>query len=294
MDRIEKLVGNLAKPPRLSVERAKLYTDSMRNTEGEPMILRQAKALKNILENIPIQILDGELIVGTMLPNPPGAILFPEGVGLRLINELDTLPTRETNRLVVDEEDARILKEEIAPYWQKRTIEAFAYPLMPDIMSVLYTGSVFVLTELAGISHVAINYPYLMRRGFRWFLEESERRIKEFEENGVYEGEKYVFYHAARIVSEALINYGLRYAELAERIAEETENETRKDELLKIAEICRKVPAEKPDSFWEAVQFLWLVQSALHQENYEQAISMGRIDQYLLPILLQRPEGWQN
>ncbi|HHI01120.1 MAG TPA: hypothetical protein ENL40_06625 [Thermococcus litoralis] len=61
MDRIEKLVGNLAKPPRLSVERAKLYTDSMRNTEGEPMILRQAKALKNILENIPIQILDGEL-----------------------------------------------------------------------------------------------------------------------------------------------------------------------------------------------------------------------------------------
>ena len=283
MNRVEKLVGNLTKPPRLSIERAKLYTDSMKHTEGEPMILRQAKALKYILENIPVQILDSELIVGTMLPNPPGAILFPEGVGLRLINELDTLPKRETNRLVFDEEDARILKEEIAPYWQNRTIGTFAYPLMPDIMSVLYTGSVFILTELAGISHVAINYPFLMRRGFRWFLMESEKRIKELEENGVHDGEKYGFYLAARIVSEAMINYALRYAELAEKLAEETENETRKNELLNIADICRKVPAEKPESFWEAVQFVWFVQSALHQENYEQAISMGRIDQYLYP-----------
>ncbi len=280
MDRIETLIGNVSKPPRLSIGRARLYTESMKRTEGEPMILRQAKALKHVLENIPIQILDGELVVGTMLPNPPGAILFPEGVGLRLINELDLLPKRETNRLIVDEEDAAILKEEIAPYWQGRTIEAFAYPLMPDVMGVLYTGSVFVLTELAGISHVAVNYPYIMRRGFRWFLEESRKRMEELDESDV---EKYSFYLAASIVSEAIINYGVRYSELAEKLAEKEENEIRRQELLRIAEICRKVPAEKPKSFWEAVQFVWLVQSALHQENYEQAISMGRIDQYLFP-----------
>ncbi|WP_202319769.1 formate C-acetyltransferase/glycerol dehydratase family glycyl radical enzyme [Archaeoglobus neptunius] len=283
MDRIERLVRNVNKPARLSIHRAKLYTDSIKRTEGEPAIIRQAKALKNILENIPIQILDGELIVGTMLPDPPGAILFPEGVGLRIINELDSLPTRDTNRLLVDEEEARILREEIAPYWYGKTIEAFAYPLMPDVMNVLYTGSVFVLTEMAGISHVAVNYPYLMRRGFRLFLEESKKRLKELEEKGVYEGEKYAFYQAAGIVSEAVINYGLRYAELAEKLAEE-EKDDRREELLRIAEICRKVPAEKPESFWEAVQFLWIVQSALHQENYEQAISMGRIDQYLFPF----------
>jgi len=120
MQRVEKLIQNVRKPARLSVERCKLYTDSMKQTEGEPMIIRQAKALKHVLENIPIQILDSELIVGTMLPNPPGAIVFPEGVGLRIINELDSLPSRETNRLMVEEEDARILREEIAPYWQRR------------------------------------------------------------------------------------------------------------------------------------------------------------------------------
>ncbi len=278
MDRIETLIGNVSKPPRLSIERGRLYTESMKRTEGEPMILRQAKALKHVLENIPIQILDGELVVGTMLPNPPGAILFPEGVGLRLINELDLLPKRETNRLIIDEEDAAILKEEIAPYWQGRTIEAFAYPLMPDVMGVLYTGSVFVLTELAGISHVAVNYPYIMRRGFRWFLEESRKRVDDEEDV-----ERRTFYLAASIVSEAIINYGRRYSELAEKLAEEEEDESRRQELLRIAEICKRIPAEKPETFWEAVQFVWLVQSALHQENYEQAISMGRIDQYLFP-----------
>jgi len=179
MERIEKLIKNVSRPARLSIERCKLYTESMKQTEGEPMIIRQAKALKYILENIPIQILDSELIVGTMLPNPPGAIVFPEGEGLRIVNELDSLPNRETNRLIVDEEDARVLREEIAPYWQRKTIEAFSFPLMQNIMQVLYTGSVFVLTEVAGISHVAINYPYLLRRGFRCFW----RRVKEGFEN---------------------------------------------------------------------------------------------------------------
>jgi formate C-acetyltransferase len=283
MNRIEKLVSNVKKEARLSIERAKLYTDSMKQTEGEATIIRQAKALKNVLENIPIQILPYELVVGTMLPDPPGAILFPEGVGLRLINELENLSTRETNRLYVRDEDVEILREEIQPYWLGRNIEAFAAQLMPEIMEVLYSGSVFVLSELAGISHVAVNYPYILKKGFRWFLNESRRRAEEIMEAGAFDAKRLAFYRAAEIVSEAVINYAHRYAELAEKLAEEEENEGRKEELLKIAEICRKVPAEKPENFYEAVQFIWLVQSALHQENYEQAISFGRIDQYLFP-----------
>jgi len=94
MDRLSLLVSNIQKPARLSIERAVLYTESMKESEGEPMPIRQAKALKHVLENIPIQILPGEIVVGTMLPDPPGAILFPEGVGLRIINDLESLPKR--------------------------------------------------------------------------------------------------------------------------------------------------------------------------------------------------------
>jgi|Deesub1362A_J573_1020465.scaffolds.fasta_scaffold00065_122 formate C-acetyltransferase len=291
MERVERLISNVRRPARLSIERAKLYTESMKQTEGEPMIIRQAKALKHILENIPIQILDGELIVGTMLPNPPGAILFPEGVGLRLINDLDILPSRETNRLNVSEGDAEVFLKDIAPYWQNRTIEAFAAPLMQGIMEILYSGSLFVLTEMAGISHVAINYPYIMKKGFRWFVEESRRRIEEIESKGVWDAEKFAFYKASEIVSQAITEYGVRYAKLAMKMAEGEEDEQRREELMKIAEICRKVPGNPPENFWEAVQFLWLVQSALHQENYEQAISMGRIDQYLFPFYIKGIKG---
>jgi len=287
MERVTRLISNVRKQPRLSVERCVLYTESMRATEGEPAPIRQAKALKHILENIPIQILPEEVIVGTMLPDPPGAILFPEGVGLRIINDIESLTTRETNRLVVREEDARILREEVVPYWQSRNIEAFVSQLMPDIIEILYSGSVFVLTEFAGISHVAVNYPYLLERGFRWFVEESRKRAVELEDEGDWDASKLVFYKAAQIVGEAMISYANRYAELAEKLAGEVEDDTRREELLKIAETCRKVPANKPESFHEAVQFVWFVQSALHQENYEQGISMGRIDQYLLPYYLK-------
>lgn len=287
MDRISTLISNVQKPARLSIERAVLYTESMKETEGEPMPIRQAKALKHVLKNIPIQILPGELIVGTMLPNPPGAILFPEGVGLRIINDLDGLSERETNRLAVSEEDARILREEIAPYWESRNIEAFASKLMPEIMEMLHSGSVFVLTEFAGISHVAVNYPHLLERGFRWFIEESERRIAEIEESGSWNVEKLVFYEASRIVAEGIIGHARRYAELARKMADREDDELRREELLRIAEICERIPAESPRSFHEAVQFVWFVQCALHQENYEQGISMGRIDQYLLPYYLK-------
>ncbi|MBE8540247.1 formate C-acetyltransferase/glycerol dehydratase family glycyl radical enzyme [Geoglobus acetivorans] len=287
MDRISVLVSNVQKPARLSIERAVLYTESMKESEGEPMPVRQAKALRHVLENIPIQILPGEIVVGTMLPDPPGAILFPEGVGLRIINDLESLPERESNRLMVSEEDARVLVEEIAPYWESRNIEAFASRLMPDIMEVMLSGSLFVLTELAGISHVAVNYPYLLRRGFRWFVEESERRIAEIRESGCEDARKLVFYEAAKIAAEGIIRFAERYAELARKMAEDEDDESRREELLKVAEICEKVPAKPPESFHEAVQFVWFVQCALHQENYEQGISMGRIDQYLLPYYLR-------
>ena len=285
-DRIRKLAERMrTKPPRVSVERAKLYTEAMRLSEGKPQIIRQALAIKHVLENMPLEIFPGELIVGAMVPDPPGAIFYPEGIGLRILGELDTISRREKNPLQVGEEDAKFIKE-VAPYWLERNIEAYSSHLMPkEITDQLYTGSVYVLTELAGISHFAVNHPHLLSKGFRAIAEESRSRRARLEEEGPSDPgsmEKIPFYRASEIVSEGMISLGKRYSREAREMAERGEGD--EGELSSIAEICDRVPGDPPRSLWEALQFVWFVQLALHQENYEQGISMGPMDQYLDPF----------
>jgi formate C-acetyltransferase len=284
----------LKKKPMICVERAKYWTEVMKETEGEPMIIRNAKALERVLMNISVNIYPGELIVGTMVSDPPGAIVYPEGIGLRpvALSELETIESRPTNPFRISEDAIKVLKEEVFPYWwDKRTIDAYAKEIMPKkVYDLQYRGAYFILTEIAGISHVAVNYPKLLSLGFEKYQELAKEKIAEYE--GLKSArpediDKATFYKAAEIVSRAIISFAERYAEKAKELADIEKDPRRREELTEIAEICKRIPAKAPRSFHEALQFIWLTQVALHQENYEQGISMGRIDQYLLPYYLE-------
>ena len=280
----------LESKPTVSVCRPKYYTESMKQTEGEPMILRQAKALTHVLQYIPVKIFPGELVVGAIVEKIPGATVYPEGVGLRVIPELEDLRTRHPRCFNIPNEEIRILKEEIDPYWINRSMPAYAEYITPEkILDRLYAGaaSSFILTEIAGIGHVSINYPKLLSLGFEKIGEMAEEKIKKYEEVETSDPEaidKTVFYRSARVVSEGITKFAERYAEKAKEMAEEKKDPERRKELEEIAEICRWVPAKPPRTFHEAVQFIWFTQLALSLETYDgQAVSMGRIDQYLYP-----------
>jgi formate C-acetyltransferase len=284
----------LKKKPMICVERAKYWTEAMKETEGEPMIIRNAKALERVLMNISVNIYPGELIVGTMVSDPPGAIVYPEGIGLRpvALSELETIESRPTNPFRISEDAIKVLKEEVFPYWwDKRTIDAYAKEIMPKkVYDLQYRGAYFILTEIAGISHVAVNYPKLLSLGFEKYQELAKEKIAEYENLKSARPEdidKATFYKAAEMVSRAIISFAKRYSEKAKELADVEKDPRRREELIEIAEICGRVPAKPPRSFHEALQFIWLTQVALHQENYEQGISMGRIDQYLLPYYLE-------
>lgn len=280
--------------PTVSIQRAKFYTESMKQTESEPMIIRHAKALAHVLENIPVRIIPNELIVGAIVEKTPGSMVYPEGVGLRIVPELADLRTREPNPLIVTEDVIRILEDEIEPYWVEKSIQAYAEQITPQrIMDRLYEGaaSSFILTEIAGIGHVSINYPKLLSMGFKKFADLADRRIFEFEERLASDPEainKILFYRAAQISADSIVKFAQRYADRAAEMATEEEDITRKAELEAIVEICTWVPANPPRTFREAVQFVWFTQLALSVETYDgQAISMGRIDQYFHPYYEQ-------
>jgi formate C-acetyltransferase len=259
----------------------------MKQNEEEPMILRQAKALAHVLENIPVKIFPGELVVGAIVEKVPGATIYPEGVGLRVIPELEDLRTRHPRRFIISKEDIRTLKEKIGPYWTNRSMPAYVEHITPKkILDLLYGGAAsFVLTEMAGIGHVSINYPKLLSLGFEEISEMAEEKIKEYEEVETSDPEaidKILFYRSAKIASEGIIKFAQRYAKKAEEMVKEEKDPKRREELEKIAANCKWVPAKPPRNFHEAVQFIWFTQLALSLETYDgQAVSMGRMDQYL-------------
>ena len=111
-DRIPKLVENLyAKMPEIESARAILITESYRQTENEPMVIRRAKAFAHILENIPIVIRDLELIVGSTTIAPRGCQTYPEFSYEWLEAEFDTVETRSADPFYISEKTKQELKE---------------------------------------------------------------------------------------------------------------------------------------------------------------------------------------
>jgi len=273
--------------PIVSIERPVLYTESMRRSEGEPMILRHAKALAHVLKKMTVKILPGEIIVGAIVDEVPGATLYPEGIGARVIPELEDLESRDHSSLTISQEAIDVLTNEVDSYWADKSMLAYAEENTPEeIMDALYSGSLFVLSEMAGIGHVSINYPMLFSRGFQQISIDAEKRHKEYHRLSDKDSRnKATFYAASKIVADAIVRFAEHYADIASKMARTENDSERREELKRIAEVCRHVPAHPPRSFHEALQFIRFTHLALTLETYDgQAISLGRIDQYLQPF----------
>lgn len=126
------LKGFRQTPPRIAMERARLLTESFKETEGLPIVLRWGKALENILKKIDICIGNDELIVGRC--GPPGryGILYPELRGAWLEKGLQVLPTRKEGQFIVTQEDVKIVREEILPCWKGKTVFEANFNLLPE------------------------------------------------------------------------------------------------------------------------------------------------------------------
>lgn len=273
--------------PEICLERARLVTDSYRLTESEPMILRRAKALQNVLNHMTIFIQKDQLVIGNQASKLRSSPLFPETEAVYLAKEIDLFEQREQDRLYISDEAKNELLEEILPYWKNKTTQEIALSALPtDIKEmVLLENQVFsVDIHLTGsIGHVIVDYDKVLEKGILGLKKEVEEKIASLNLLDPGEIEKVHFYEAERIVCDALINFAARFAQKAEELAAKEADARWKKELEMIALVCERVPAYPATNFREAVQSFWFVHLLLFIEQNGLAVSPGRFDQYMYP-----------
>ncbi len=284
-ERITKLVEDLyAKMPEIESARAVLITESYRQTEGEPMIIRRAKAFAHILENLPIVIRDQELIVGSTTIAPRGCQTYPEFSYEWLEDEFDTVETRSADPFYISEQTKQELKAANA-YWKGRTTSELATSYMEPQTLLAMEHNMFTPGNYFynGVGHVTVKYGEVLAIGFSGIRAKAEAELAGLcLADGDYQ-KKSRFLEAVMISCDAAVTYARRYAKLALEEADKCTEPVRKMELLTIAQNCANVPEKGADSFYEACQSFWFVQQLLQIESSGHSISPGRFDQYMYP-----------
>ncbi|WP_337049691.1 formate C-acetyltransferase [Serratia fonticola] len=278
LSRIERLKAALFSAPReISLERALLYTASHRQTEGEPTIIRRAKATAYILDHVAITLREDELIAGNRTVKPRAGIVSPEMDPYWLLKELDAFPTRPQDRFAISEADKQVYREQLYPYWEKRSMKDFINGQMSEEVKTATQTQIFSVNQTdKGQGHIIIDYPRLLNNGLDSLLAELQSHAQQQPDNA--------FYAAALLLLQASQRHILRYASLARQMAEQCSDETRRAELLRIAEISSHNAHHKPQDFYQACQLFWYMNIILQYESNASSLSLGRFDQYMLPF----------
>lgn len=298
-NRATKILNRIrGQKPQIDIERGLYFTQSFQETEGEPLILRWAKALMHYAKNATVYIDDDQLIVGRSGKQGRYGILYPELDGNTLGEAIETLPTRTISPFSISDEDAKIVIEQIAPYWQGKTFhEDLAKAFTPETTKLTYNPdeeltSRYIVNETASFRSSlqwVHDYEVVLEKGFLGLKKEAEARILELDEYSPIDyTEKLPFLQSVIITCDAIILWADRHGDLAEQLAQEEKDPKRKAELLKIAETCHYVPKNPPRTFYEAMQAQWFTQMFSRVEQKTGTIiSNGRMDQYLYPFYVK-------
>lgn len=293
--RIEKIFESFQySKSSVDIQRARYFTESFKQTEGQALSLRWAKALYNIASKIEIIIDDNQLLVGRVGKKGKYGLIYPELDGCFLKTFVDQAQNRKESPFEIDEDDIQIIKEEIAPYWEGKTYyEDLAHSLPEDVLKLTYEPSDlftsrYIVNETSSMRS-ALQWVHDFKKGidvgFEAIKEDAKRRLDLLDElNPIESIDKADFLKSIIIVSDAIILWAQRYSEKAAELAKVERDAKRKAELEKISEICAKVPRYPAESFYEAVQSQWFIQMFSRLEQKTGAtISNGRMDQYLYP-----------
>lgn len=290
-ERIERLRQRyINTKPSICYERARIFTNSHKKTEGEHLIIRRAKAFKDFCDEFLVEIFPDELIVGTAGLFPRSAILTPEFSWKWVDKEIDSFSKRPQDPYEVTDDQIKFIREEIFPYWRGKSLEEHFLNQVPTETSHIGVDTGVIDNDSKwrqAVGEITPDYEdILFKKGFKGIKDEAEKYLRELDISNPKDLENSIFYEAVILVCEGIINFAHRYGKRAYDLYEKEKDLIRKDELLKISEVCYKVPENPPKSFHEAVQFVCFTQlGGIISEN-PLALNLGRFDKYMYPYYI--------
>ena len=286
--RIEKIRLNYVNSkPCISTERAQLFTESHKKTEGKPVCIRRAQAFYDTCANLGVHIFKGELIVGAIGEFRKCGILTPEFSWKWVDREMDTFSDRAQDPYVMTKEQCEYVRKEIFPYWKGKSLEEAFLARLPEDTAKIGVDTGILDNDSKwrqAVGEVTPDYQdQLFPKGFGGIIREAEEKKAALSYADADSQEKMEFYDSVILTSKGIILYANRYADEAERLAKIEKDEKRRQELLVIASNCRKVPEHSPETFYEALQFMWFTQIGGILSENPLSLNPGRFDQYTDP-----------
>jgi pyruvate formate-lyase/glycerol dehydratase family glycyl radical enzyme len=292
--RIFNLKNNmLSSKYELCIERMRFFTEVYKQFPDDPEIIKRAKAIAYTLRNMTIFIRDDELLVGNETSKNLGEKLNLDLHCYDNILEKRTtykkLRRRKVQPFIIDEPDIEELLE-IIPFWKGKSLidNRINKQLLKEN---LITGEDQIASLAPNVAvqvgttegHLCAGYEKLLKFGYNGILEQAELFQSKLDKNDEEYQVKYNFYEAVKIYYEAAIEFLIRFANLSFEMAETERNENRKKELKIIGDMMNKFTKGAPDTFYEAVQFVWFTQNIINITYQRSVVALGRLDQIFWP-----------
>lgn len=276
-ERISILKDKMLSEPRYaSIEQALIITETYKNNENKPRIIQRALALKNALLNLKINAEPEEMIVGNRTAGVRYGVVFPESGSTWVDKEFETLPVRPQDKFNVREEDIKIFREIIKPYWEGKSLE--------DVLKKEYGKEINEIAKVVKINqkdhaqgHICPNCEKWLKKGPAGIKAEAEKYLE------TASGDKKDFYESVIIVMEGVQQFIMRYCSFLLEKAETEKDKIKKENMILTAENCKNISSRPAENFHEAVQSLWFLFVVLHMESNASSFSPGRMDSFLYP-----------
>lgn len=272
----------------IDIQRARLITQTYKENPGLSAKLKTAYSLKNILENVDIDLYEDELFVGELAAPAKAAPIYPEFSVEWIIDELRNHPfdQRAHDKFYITKEDSDELLE-LLEFWRGKTVaDAVEAGLTEDQKKGCEMGKKVYMTNLyhfGGVGHFVMDYEKLLKIGYHGLIAEAEAYAAALDDSDSEYTEKREFYEAMIIELKAACTYINRYAALAEQRSTQEQNPARQAELEQIAANCRQIAGGPAKTMWQALQLWHFATTITLIESNGHSVSYGRMDQWLYP-----------